>query len=701
MAILPKNSTRPSTLSDSLVSGAVVMYEHDGAPLLGAIVEFKKNKYIIFNQRGREVEIPPERIFSLRIAINSSLNSRELRQKYLEDLMNQAKLKSQEVSLEEIWTLVHQDSHETTCEELCQLYYGSLEIDKLLPLRIALLGDKIFFKRHRETFQARNSSTIEDLRRAELERRKKLELIDQALTFFAKKINDCNLEIPSIFHDLIDSIVGIAAERREDDPNTIREVREFLALAEQRIGITLSGSPQLRAFTFLKKIGYFGKYINLNLIRHNIPIHFSSSVLNAANELAEKITNQTLLCSSESTRLDLSHLDCFTVDDPVTKDMDDALSLERSENGFILGVHISDVAYLIETASIVDREARRRCTSIYLPDLTINMFPEILSQEVLSLKANTLRPSLSYLFEIDHRYQIVDFKIQRSLVMIKKRMTYDEVDELLMRNQYPWDVLHQIAACSEEVRMTRGATKVNKREVLVALTDEQKIIINEVDEDGPARSLISEFAILANSASALYGVNNKIPLLFRGQESPDQNALQRERDTILNNIPSGPAQDYQMRFGLKKSLVSTHAAPHASLGLKEYCQATSPIRRYYDLCNQRQIVAFLESGQPLYTKYDLEDLLDITDEHMGRAAVVSRESRRLWLLYYLLYSGMSEREVTGTVVRIDLKSPLIELDDIFLVIGAKSSRKLSLGDHVKIKILSVDPAQDIVRAEVV
>ncbi|MCB0334593.1 MAG: RNB domain-containing ribonuclease, partial [Bdellovibrionales bacterium] len=387
----------------------------------------------------------------------------------------------------------------------------------------------------------------------------------------------------------------------------------------------------------------------------------------------------------------------ITIDDVTTRDMDDALSIEHTEGGYRLGIHITDVASCVEVDSPLDREAKSRATSLYFPEGTYHMFPESLSEEKLSLREGEPRRTLSILFEVDKLFEIQSQTIVPSWIEVKRRLSYEEVDHALELEHGDEFLLYQIAMSCEAHRLAHGGMNIPKRDVSIALSNrgqlsETDFTLSELDERGPARSLIGEMMILANHCFAHYAQSHSLPLLFRTQEDPDES-----KQPDLSVIPAGPAQDYAMRQGLKRSEITTSAARHSTLGLDAYAQVTSPIRRYGDLVNQRQLLSFLRENHASYTDEMLEHSITETSEANQRARLLTRETKRFWLLKYLKKKKGRKEKIQATVLRDDMKNYLVELEEIYIPAYLKTGTKLQRGDIVELDITAVDPRYDYLK----
>jgi exoribonuclease-2 len=267
------------------------------------------------------------------------------------------------------------------------------------------------------------------------------------------------------------------------------------------------------------------------------------------------------------------------------------------------------------------------------------------------------------------------------------------VPYLLNHDDHDLNVLYNIASHLTQMRLESGAVQIQKGDASVSLSEDGSMSLQEIDEQSPARSLVGEMMVLANSIMAECAAANDVPLIFRGQPHPDRN---RSIDPL---IPDGPARDYAQRSLLKKSTVSTSPEPHASLGLKAYAQITSPIRRYADIVNQKQLLCWLSTGQPYFTHSDLQEIIHDTEETLSRANQISRESKRFWLLRYIEEHRHDATLLCGTVIRTDLKFPIVELDRTYLTVQARCHNAVRLGERVRLKLNSIKPAFDEIRVE--
>jgi exoribonuclease-2 len=340
------------------------------------------------------------------------------------------------------------------------------------------------------------------------------------------------------------------------------------------------------------------------------------------------------------------------------------------------------------------------------------MLPECLSEDKLSLKEGEARPTLSCIIELNAQLSVLRTEIRPSLIKSRKRYTYDEFEALLEDAHSEHHKLYELTSILEENRIENGAQKVYKRDLLIDLADDGTLSLREIDEHGPARALVGELMIFANALLAQYAVTHRIPVVFRCQEPPEPLPEQTPRGDDINGQPSnaatGPAADYAERSKMKKSSTSVTPARHSGLGLDAYIQATSPIRRYIDLVNQRQILHHLRHGTPRYQRSEVEEIIFAAEQPLATANTINKETRRFWLLTYLVErmeraraAGRREEGmvISATVLRTDLRNPLVELDEIFMPTLVKFQRTPQVGDQVSLRIASIDPQRDYLRLE--
>jgi exoribonuclease-2 len=600
-----------------------------------------------------------------------------------------------ELNVEELWSFVNEENRLYTVGELCQSYFGSDTAEKHAGLRIALIREKIHFKRDKDGFEPRPVQVVGELKLAEEAKKRKITARESTVACVVQRAKDPSAGIPRELEENFILMSEVAAGVAHTDQARQKEAKELVHLCGQALKVSENAPLEKQAFDVLLRSGYFTKDSNLSFVRHDIPTRYSPEALEEAEAFEAPATVADFPEEERLLRVDYTGKHTFTIDDISTQDMDDAISIERTPDGYELGIHITDVAWAIAPESAVDREARRRATSLYCADQTVNMLPLALSDAKLSLRQGEVRPCISVVARFSEKFEICDWTVVPSFIRVGQRYTYDDVDLLLDHEDETLMRVYHVATACEEERIRKGAVRVHRREVVPFVENDGSIRLLEIDEESPARSLVAELMVLANSLMAQFAVRNNIPVIFRGQERPDENARQ-----ALGDVPEGPAKDFTARSKLKKSTTSFEPHYHAGLGLDAYIQATSPIRRYLDLCHQRQLLSFFKRQKPWISKSEFEPLVSEVEVHLNSANLASRETKRYWLLRYLEQRGRAA-PITGTVVRLDTKSPLVELDEIYITVFVKTNRPVRMGEQISMKVVSVDPHGDYVRLEAV
>lgn len=353
---------------------------------------------------------------------------------------------------------------------------------------------------------------------------------------------------------------------------------------------------------------------------HGFNYHFSEEALAEAETFP-----RTLSPAEISGRLDLRTVSLFTIDGADAQDFDDAVSLEKTEKGWRLGVHIADVSHYVLPGSDIEKEAFSRTTSLYLPGLTFPMLPEVLSNCLCSLMPREDRLTLSCIMEIQNA-EVLSYQIVPSIIRSAARLVYSDVNALFAEkeNTVPEQLhqqLFQMRALSRELRVARenrGAIDFDLPEPAFTLADNGDPIQVTARERGDAEKLIEDFMLTANETVARFAREKELPIPYRVHEPPDPDvmesvALYLEAIEIPSHLGGmvAPATIRDILQSVKgkpeeKAVHSTmlramrkaeyHSMPHGhfALAARDYCHFTSPIRRYPDLMVHRILKHYLQ-----------------------------------------------------------------------------------------------------------
>ena len=662
------------------------MYEQDAEPHSGFVIGAKRDRYIVFCDDLIEVELTKARLHAVPLAGQTPITTDEERKTFFKDLKS-----FESSSVESFWESIADKEKVFHVADLTKVLFGQVTPIAYITLRSLLIKDRVYFKRDTLGFAPRNKSEVDSLISKEKERKEKQKLFSETAQFLHARAKKKTLPIPDSCEEALAMLKKLAAGVELNNTDLLADDVDALFTAiEAAFPSEYHGRTKERAYLPLLKAGIFSEFSNMSLIRHAPRISFSETLLSDAAKIEAPKDFQSV--SDHAVRQDFTGQASFTIDDASTKDMDDALFIEQTSDGYKLYVHITDVSYFIKKDSSLDKEAKLRATSIYCPDLKIPMFPEAISSETCSLRIDQIRPAISVVFDIDHSYQIIGADVTPSVVKIARRLDYPEVDLLIHHGDHTFEALHQIAALHEANRLSSGAAPIIKREVQPVIGENNTVILQEVDEQSPARALVGEMMVLANIVMANFLSANEIPALYRSQDVPDDDGKD------LSKIPAGPARDYVEIGRLKRSQVLTVPRYHATLGTTAYIQCTSPIRRYLDLVLQRQIMSFFYDTNAPYSEKNLEELQPLLDEPLTKAQLISRESKRFWLMHYLSQNYSKDQKITGTVVRVDTKFPMVQLDVVFIIVAAKI-RNPKLGLKVNLRLEKLDIFNDFIRFE--
>ncbi len=374
------------------------------------------------------------------------------------------------------------------------------------------------------------------------------------------------------------------------------------------------------------------------LIQNNIPVDFSAE----AREQAKQYANAEIDEKQAAKRLDLRDIPIFTIDGADTKDIDDAISVERIENGYKLGVHIADVSHYVTEGSPLDNDAFERGTSVYIADKVIPMLPKELSNGICSLNPGVDRLAFSCIMEISNKGTVKKYKFAKTVIRSRVQGVYSEVNAILdntaneaIKAKYSEvldciPVMKELADILIKKRKDRGAPEIQSSESKV-ICDENGICVDiKPRVQGVSEGIIEEFMLMANNSAAKTAMKKEIPFVYRVHENPPAEKIESLKSTLetleinplginekadaktfaklLEKTSDDPRSVIINRIVLRtmaKAKYSEQPLGHFGLVLAEYAHFTSPIRRYADLSIHRILTDYVakKGGDKLRKKY--------------------------------------------------------------------------------------------------
>ncbi|MEL6930811.1 MAG: ribonuclease R family protein, partial [Cyanobacteria bacterium J06600_6] len=445
------------------------------------------------------------------------------------------------------------------------------------------------------------------------------------------------------------------------------------------------------AWQLLVDIGWWSKHENLFLRRSAYPTTFSKKVLDVVQPRLQSDPDL-----ADENRLDLTHLKVCTIDDESTTEIDDGLSVEYLADGTAkIWVHIADPTRIVNPGDELDLEARRRSTSLYLPTGMVPMFPSELATGPMSLVQGKVCSALSFGVILDETGGIQEYEIHPSLIKPTYRLTYDDVDEMLqlgVQNEPEIADLAKSSYLRRSWRKSQGAIQIKMPESVIKVKDNEEVTIELIDSS-PSRQLVAEMMIMTGEIGGRYGIENNLPLPYRGQPQPE---LPPEEELL--QLPAGPTRFCAIRSCMPRSEMSMSAIRHASLGLDSYVQVTSPIRRYTDLLSHFQIKAHLRGEELPFAREELQEIVYSVSSSSYEATLVERQTNRYWSLEYLRRNAKSVWDVQVLRwLREDEDLGLILIEDLGMELPHRFDRPVTLGERMEMQVSHADPQRDEVR----
>lgn len=479
----------------------------------------------------------------------------------------------------------------------------------------------------------------------------------------------------------------------------------------------------------------------------DLPVEFPEKVMNQAERVGDKI-----IPADMAGRMDIRDWDMVTIDGEDAKDLDDAISIRRDGNNYLLGVHIADVANYVQENSALDREAYKRGTSVYLADRVIPMLPHALSNGICSLNEGEDRLALSCIMTITPKGEVIDHKIAETVICVNRRMTYTSVKKILEENDeqeiekykefYPmFQLMEELAGILRGKRKKRGSIDFDFPETKMILDENGKPLELKPYDRNVATKIIEDFMLIANETVAEDYFWQEIPFVYRTHETPDEEKIKKlaifinnfghslhiannavrpkEVQKLLTKVEGTPEEMLISRLALrsmKQAKYTPDNTGHFGLAASYYCHFTSPIRRYPDLQIHRIIKENIRGRMNANRREHYEGILTEVAKHSSelerRAEEAERETVKLKKAEYMedrigqVFEGVIS-SITKWGMYVELSNTIEGLvhvtnmcddhynyyEERYEMVGEHTNKVYKLGQTVNVRVLGVDKLQ--------
>ena len=498
-------------------------------------------------------------------------------------------------------------------------------------------------------------------------------------------------------------------------------------------------SPFGKIIKILGKSGDTDTEINAIMEDFELPYEFPAAVLQAAEDVDTTISDKEI-----AKRRDFREVDTLTIDPFDAKDFDDAISYRELENGNIeVGVHIADVSHYVTKGTIIDDEAILRATSVYLVDRVVPMLPEVLSNQVCSLRPNEEKLTFSAVFELDKEAKIQNSWFGRTVINSNRRFTYEEAQERIETKEGDYqkeiNTLNDLAQILRAGRMDQGALNIETTEVKFIVENGKPVGV-KLKVSKEANKLVEEFMLMANkNVSKFIGIPKKgqakYPNIYRIHDQPSEEKIadlhrfvtdngyeikevkDKPLSFALNNLLTEAKENREVEFigpmvirSMAKAVYSAENIGHYGLAFDYYSHFTSPIRRYPDLMLHRILQNFLDKKDPHLSATEIEQQAKYFSTQEKKATDAERASTKFMQVVFMkdkvgvefagtisgvtsfgIFVEVNENKCEGLI-----KTNAISQDRFFFeedgkkLVGKNYGDELKMGSKVTIEVTKVD-----------
>lgn len=497
-----------------------------------------------------------------------------------------------------------------------------------------------------------------------------------------------------------------------------------------------ANNPRGKVVSVLGRQGENETEIHAILAEFGLPYHYPENVEKAAAKIDADITPEII-----ASREDMRNILTFTIDPKDAKDFDDALSIRKLPNGhFEIGVHIADVTHYVKPDTLLEREAEKRATSVYLADRVVPMLPEHLSNGICSLRPGEEKLTFSCIFEMDENAKICNYRIVKTVIKSDRRFTYEEAQDIIETGKGDFSneilTLDRLAKILRKKRFENGSMEFDRSEVRFEIDKNGKPIDVYFKESKDANKLIEEFMLLANKTVATHiGKPSKAKktkaFVYRVHDLPDPGKLadlesvarsfgyrlkisgdpqeiNKSINKLIVEVKGTPEEDLIGTLAIRsmaKAVYSVDNIGHFGLGFEYYTHFTSPIRRYPDMMVHRLLEKYMTGGRSVNIdkleeqckhSSEMEQLAANAERASIKYKQVEYMSERIGKIYEGIISGVTEwglyvelieNKCEGLVPIRDMANDFYELNEkSHCLVGRRSGVEYRFGDKVFVKV---------------
>ncbi|XVF55274.1 hypothetical protein PTKIN_Ptkin06aG0023700 [Pterospermum kingtungense] len=681
-------------VNQELKKGLLLEFKKDSDRILLGVAQRPdgKKNWMVHDQNGITSSIKPQQITYIVPGVEN------FDQAEISKFLQKAQENLDPALLEIAWVELLEKNASVTAEELAEMIFGSAEPLESYCAHLLLSNDEIYFtvletKGSCSIYGPRPTGQVEELSRKKLAKEAaENELQDFVQLLVSAKAETANAK-PAKSSWMVDEKIRYKIESLEAyaiDACKSDEQKKTAGMILKAMGLTKTASS---ALNLLINIGYFPVHVNLDLLKLNIRTGHSDEIVAAAERLLSES-----LDLDEMNRKDLTHLKVYAIDVDEADELDDALSATRLLDGRIrVWIHVADPTRYVEPGSIVDREALRRGTSVFLPTGTYPMFPEKLAMEGMSLKQGELCNAVSVSVILHSDGSISEYSVENSIIKPTYMLTYESATELLHLNLEEEAELKMLSAAASlrlKWRRQQGAIDTSTLETRIKVVNpensEPSINLYVENQADPAMRLVSELMILCGEVVATFGSSNNLPLPYRGQPQSNIDV------SAFSHLPEGPVRSSAIvRIMRAAEIDFRKPIRHGVLGIPGYVQFTSPIRRYLDLLAHYQVKAFLRGESPPFSAGQLEGMASIVNMQVRVVRRLSSSSLRYWIIEFLRRQPR-ERKYRALILKF-IKDRIAAL--LLVEVGLQTSAWVSVGtqvgDEVEVQVEEAHPRDDV------